>query len=34
LKSTLVEALKRKPAKHEFGEKPEQIIRFMSSTGG
>ncbi|RLA31234.1 MAG: GTP 3',8-cyclase MoaA, partial [Gammaproteobacteria bacterium] len=34
LKNTLVEALKLKPAKHEFGEKPEQIIRFMSSTGG
>jgi cyclic pyranopterin phosphate synthase len=34
LKNTLVEALKLKPARHEFGEKPEQIIRFMSSTGG
>ena len=34
LKKTLVEALKLKPARHEFGEKPEQIIRFMSSTGG
>ncbi len=34
LKRTLVEALKLKPARHEFGEKPEQIIRFMSSTGG
>ena len=34
LKSTLIEALKLKPARHEFGEKPEQIIRFMSSTGG
>jgi len=34
LRNTLVEALKLKPARHEFGEKPEQIIRFMSSTGG
>ncbi len=34
LRSTLIEALKLKPARHEFGEKPEQIIRFMSSTGG
>jgi len=34
LKNTLVEALKLKPARHEFGERPEQIIRFMSSTGG
>ncbi len=34
LRYTLVEALKLKPARHEFGEKPEQIIRFMSSTGG
>ena len=23
-----------KPARHEFREEPEQIIRFMSSTGG
>ncbi len=34
LQRTLVEALKLKPARHEFNEKPEQIIRFMSSTGG
>lgn len=34
LQNTIVEALKLKPARHEFLEKPEQIIRFMSSTGG
>jgi len=34
LRNTLVEALKLKPARHEFTDKPEQIIRFMSSTGG
>ena len=34
LKNMLVEALKLKPARHDFGEKPEQIIRFMSATGG
>ena len=34
LQKTLVKALKLKPARHEFGEKPEQVIRFMSSTGG
>lgn len=34
LRNTLIEALKLKPARHEFGKKPEQVIRFMSSTGG
>lgn len=34
LKSAIVEALKLKPARHEFDEKPEQIVRFMSVTGG
>jgi cyclic pyranopterin phosphate synthase len=34
LKATLVAAIQRKPERHEFGEKPHQIIRFMSMTGG
>jgi cyclic pyranopterin phosphate synthase len=34
LRSTIVQALTLKPAHHEFNEKPEQVIRFMSSTGG
>jgi cyclic pyranopterin phosphate synthase len=34
LKNALIGALKLKPARHEFEEKPEQVIRFMSSTGG
>jgi len=34
LRQAIVAALRLKPARHEFGEKPEQIIRFMSSTGG
>ena len=34
LKHAIVSAIVRKPEKHEFREKPEQIIRFMSKTGG
>jgi cyclic pyranopterin phosphate synthase len=34
LRQAIVQALMLKPARHEFREKPEQIIRFMSSTGG
>lgn len=34
LRQAIVEALRLKPARHEFVEKPEQVIRFMSSTGG
>jgi cyclic pyranopterin phosphate synthase len=34
LRQTIIHALTLKPARHEFNEKPEQIIRFMSSTGG
>jgi cyclic pyranopterin phosphate synthase len=34
LQQAIVQALMLKPARHEFREKPEQIIRFMSSTGG
>lgn len=34
LRQAIVEALALKPARHEFNERPEQVIRFMSSTGG
>ena len=34
LRQAIVQALTLKPARHEFNEKPEQVIRFMSSTGG
>lgn len=34
LRQTIIQALALKPARHEFREKPEQIVRFMSSTGG
>ncbi len=34
LRQTIIHALTLKPARHEFNEKPEQVIRFMSSTGG
>jgi cyclic pyranopterin phosphate synthase len=34
LRQAIIHALTLKPARHEFNEKPEQIIRFMSSTGG
>jgi cyclic pyranopterin phosphate synthase len=34
LKDTLREAIKLKPEKHEFREKPEQVVRIMSMTGG
>jgi cyclic pyranopterin phosphate synthase len=34
LRRAIVQALTLKPARHEFNEKPEQVIRFMSSTGG
>jgi len=34
LKSAIVEALALKPERHEFREKPDQVVRFMSSTGG
>jgi cyclic pyranopterin phosphate synthase len=34
LRQEIVRALALKPARHEFKEKPEKIIRFMSSTGG
>ncbi len=34
LKACLVEAISLKPEKHEFKEKPEQVVRLMSMTGG
>jgi cyclic pyranopterin phosphate synthase len=34
LKAVLVEAIATKPEKHEFSEKPEQVVRLMSMTGG
>lgn len=34
LRAVLVAAIRRKPERHEFGEKPQQIVRFMSMTGG
>ena len=34
LRQAIVDALALKPARHDFIEKPEQVMRFMSSTGG
>jgi cyclic pyranopterin phosphate synthase len=34
LKQTIVDAISKKPEKHEFNQKPGQIVRFMSMTGG
>lgn len=34
LEQAIVEAIARKPQRHEFNDRPEQIVRFMSSTGG
>lgn len=34
IEGALLAALRRKPARHEFHERPQQIIRVMSSTGG
>lgn len=34
LRAVLVDAIRRKPERHEFGENPHQIVRFMSMTGG
>jgi len=34
LKQAIVAAIARKPERHEFLEKPEQVLRFMSMTGG
>lgn len=34
LKEAIVEAIALKPERHEFRERPEKIVRFMSATGG
>lgn len=34
LKAHLLQAIGLKPERHEFREKPQQIVRFMSATGG
>jgi cyclic pyranopterin phosphate synthase len=34
IKQAIIEAIARKPERHEFREKPEQVVRFMSLTGG
>jgi len=34
LKQHIVQAIDLKPERHEFNEKPETVIRFMSMTGG
>ena len=34
IKQAIIEAIARKPERHEFREKPEQLVRIMSVTGG
>lgn len=34
LREAIIEAINLKPEKHEFNEKPQQVLRFMSMTGG
>ena len=34
LKATLIKAISQKPEKHEFKDKPDQVVRLMSMTGG
>jgi cyclic pyranopterin phosphate synthase len=34
LKSVLIKAIAQKPEKHEFNDKPQQVVRLMSMTGG
>ena len=34
LKAVLIDAIRLKPQKHEFKDKPEQVVRLMSMTGG
>jgi len=34
LKVAIIKAINLKPEKHEFNEKPEKLVRFMSMTGG
>jgi len=34
LEQAIIEAIALKPERHEFSDKPEQVVRFMSMTGG
>ena len=34
LEQAIISAISRKPERHEFRDKPEQVLRFMSMTGG
>jgi len=34
LKNVLIDAIRQKPEKHEFNDKPDQVVRLMSMTGG
>jgi len=34
LKDVIIEAIQRKPERHEFNKKPSQVVRLMSMTGG
>ncbi len=34
LKDAVIEAISLKPERHEFNEKPQQVVRFMAKTGG
>lgn len=34
LKNILIDAIRLKPEKHEFNDKPDQVVRLMSMTGG
>ncbi len=34
LEQALLEGLRRKPARHDFREQPQRVVRFMSATGG
>ncbi len=34
LEQALLEGLRRKPARHDFREQPQRVVRFMSMTGG
>jgi cyclic pyranopterin phosphate synthase len=34
LDETVQAAIARKPERHQFRDKPQQVLRFMSATGG
>ena len=34
LKQVIIDAIAKKPERHEFNQKPSQVVRFMSMTGG